>query len=188
VVSYFLEEFGKAKIDDPTQRRLYERDGDLQLRRFLASPAAIPHGRVVLVEHKFATELAGTRVGGRIDRVDEDDDGYVIVDYKTGRPKQQDVADKSLQLSTYALAMSAKKPVKLLIFQNLEDNSTVCTTRPVEALREAETRIVTVAEGIARGNFDATPGTHCAWCGYRTVCPEMEVSLPSRNGKDDRVE
>jgi len=188
VVSYFLEEFGKAKINDPTQRRLYERDGDLQLRRFLASPAAIPHGRVVLVEHKFATELAGTRVGGRIDRVDEDDDGYVIVDYKTGRPKQQDVADKSLQLSTYALAMSAKKPVKLLIFQNLEDNSTVCTTRPVEALREAETRIVTVAEGIARGNFDATPGTHCAWCGYRTVCPEMEVSLPSRNGKDDRVE
>ena len=119
---------------------------------------------------------------GRIDRVDEDDDGCVIVDYKTGRPKSQDVADQSLQLSVYALAMSSRKPVKMLVFQNLEDNSTVATLRPAAQLREAETRISAVAEGIARGEFDACPGTHCKWCGYRTVCPEMEVRLPKLNG------
>ena len=32
VVSYFLDEFKKAKIDDPVQRQLYERDGIAQLR------------------------------------------------------------------------------------------------------------------------------------------------------------
>ena len=182
VVSYFLQEFKKAKIDDVTQRRLYERDGDRQLREFLASPAAQPHGRVALVEHTFNSELAGTRMHGRIDRVDEDEDGYVIVDYKTGRPKSQDVADESLQLSVYALAMNSRKPVKLLVFQNLEDNSTVTTLRPAAQLREAETRISAVAKGIARGDFDACTGKHCSWCGYRTVCPEMEVRLPKLNG------
>jgi ATP-dependent DNA helicase UvrD/PcrA len=182
LVSYFLSEFKKSKIDDPTQRRLYERDGDRQLRKFLASPAAQPHGEVAFVEHSFISELAGARVGGRIDRVDEDVDGYVIVDYKTGRPKSQDFADNSLQLSVYALAMNAKKPVKMLIFQNLEDNSTVITSRPVEKLREAETRISSVAAGIAEGNFEACPGNHCSWCGYRTVCPATEVRLPKPNG------
>ena len=114
--------------------------------------------------------------------MDEDVDGYVIVDYKTGRPKSQDFADNSLQLSVYAMAMNAKKPVKMLIFQNLEDNSTVITSRPVEKLREAETRISSVAAGIAEGNFEACPGNHCSWCGYRTVCPATEVRLPKPNG------
>ena len=125
VVGYFLDEFKKAKIDDPTQRRLYEQDGDRQLRQFLESPAAIPQGRIAFLEYSFTEQIAGMKVVGRIDRVDEDDDGYMIVDYKTGRPKSQDFADESLQLSVYALAMSVKKPVKALLFQNLENNSTV---------------------------------------------------------------
>ena len=99
--------------------------------------------------------------------MDEDDDGYVIVDYKTGNPKSQEVADKSLQLSIYALAMSAKKPVKLLIFQNLEDNSTVSTSRPVEKLREAETRIAKVAAELPLASSMplrglTAPGAHIA--------------------------
>ena len=184
VVGYFLEEFKKTKIDDPTQRRLYERDGPRQLRTFLQSTAAQPRGQVALLEHSFACELGGANVIGRIDRVDEDNDGYVIVDYKTGNPKSQESADNSLQLSIYAMALGAKKPVKLLVFENLENNSTINTLRGPEELRETETRIAEVAAGIAAGEFEATPGRHCNWCGYRTICPEMEVSLRSPNGDD----
>ncbi|MFZ1133540.1 MAG: ATP-dependent DNA helicase [Candidatus Korobacteraceae bacterium] len=175
VVRYFLDQFAKAKIDDPTQRRLYERDGAMQLQLFLESRAAQPYGKVAMLEHSFHCEVAGTPVAGRIDRVDEDEDGYVIVDYKTGNPKSQDLADRSLQLSIYALAMSASKPVKLLVFQNLGDNSAVVTLRSPESLRKAETRIAAAASGIAAGEFEPTPGTHCNWCGYRTICPEKEV-------------
>ena len=92
---------------------------------------------------------------GRIDRVDEDADGYVIVDYKTGNPKSQKTADDSLQLSIYAMALGSNKPVKTLIFQNLEDNSTVETTRSPEDLRETEAKIAQVAAGIAAGQFEA---------------------------------
>jgi DNA helicase-2/ATP-dependent DNA helicase PcrA len=179
VVNYFLVEFEKAKVDDPVQRGLYERDGCRQLKAFLQSPAATPHGTVALLEHTFRCEIAGTRVTGRIDRVDEDADGYVIVDYKTGNSKSQDAADDSLQLSVYALAMGATKPVRALIFQNMEGNITVETTRSREDLLKTEAKIAEVAAGIAAGRFDAEPGRHCSWCAYRTVCPELEKILPA---------
>jgi DNA helicase-2/ATP-dependent DNA helicase PcrA len=178
VVSYFLEEFAKAKLQDPVQRELYERNGRRQLTAFLESPAATPRGTVALVEHWFKCEIGGTRVNGRIDRVDEDAEGYVVVDYKTGNPKSQDVADRSLQLSVYAMAMREAKPVTALIFQNLEDNTTMETTRSAFELLKTEARITEAAAGIAAGEFSATPGRHCNWCAYRTICPEMEVAVP----------
>jgi DNA helicase-2/ATP-dependent DNA helicase PcrA len=183
LTNYFLDEFRKAKIEDPVQRELYERDGCEQLRTFVASPAATPQGRVALLEHRFKCEIAGTRVIGRIDRVDEDSDGYVIVDYKTGNPKSQPTADDSLQLSVYALAMGAGKPVKALILQNLEDNTTVQSTRSRENLLETEAKIAKVAAGIAAGEFQAHIGRHCTWCAYRTICPETEVTVPSSVGE-----
>ena len=185
VERYFLDEFQKMKIDDPTQRRLYEQAGPRQLRAFLESSAARPHGSVALLEHSFKCKIAGTRVTGRIDRVDEDEAGYVIVDYKTGNPKSQDSADESLQLSVYALALGTSKPVKMLIFQNLEDNRTVETTRSTEQLRETETKISEVAAGIAAGQFEAKTGRHCKWCAYRTVCPEMEATVPLTSPEAD---
>ena len=64
----------------------------MQLQLFLESRAAQPYGKVAMLEHSFHCEVAGTPVAGRIDRVDEDEDGYVIVDDKTGNPKSQDLA------------------------------------------------------------------------------------------------
>ncbi len=178
-VSYFREEFRKAKIDDAVQRELYERDGCRQLKAFLESPAATPYGTVAMVERSFACEIGGTLVRGRVDRVDEDEDGYVIVDYKTGNPKSQEAAVRSLQLSVYAIALGGSKPVKSLIFQNLEDNSTVQTTRSRDDLLKTETKISEVAAGIAAGKFEAKVGRHCNYCAYRTICPAMEVTVPS---------
>jgi DNA helicase II / ATP-dependent DNA helicase PcrA len=178
IVQYFLQEFDEKPIADATQRRLYEKEGPEELRAFLGSSAAQPHGKIAMLEHTFSCEVAGSRVIGRIDRVDEDADGYVIVDYKTGNPKSQNTADDSVQLSVYALAMSAKKPVKMLVLQNMEDNTSIVTTRSGEELRATEAKIAGVAAGIAAGEFEAKPGRHCSWCAYRTICPEKEVNLP----------
>lgn len=175
VVASFLDEFSKAKIEEKLQREMYEENGRKQLTAFLGSAAAVPHGRVVLIEHKFKYGVDGAVISGRIDRVDEDERGLTIIDYKTGRPKNQDKADESVQLSVYALAMSKQKPVKAVVFQNLEDNSTVVTTRDSAALRKAEGKVVEVARNIADGKFEAKPGFHCAWCAYRMICPAKEV-------------
>jgi DNA helicase-2/ATP-dependent DNA helicase PcrA len=175
VIAAFLSEFEKAKIDEPLQRELYERNGRRQLLAFLSSPAAQPHGRVALLEHKIQLEVAGAQVTDRIDRVDEDGEGFTIVDYKTGRPKTQEHADRSLQLSIYALALQKMGPVKSVIFENLEDRSTVETTRASRDLQKAEKTIAEVAQKITAGEFDPDPGFHCYWCAYRMLCPEKEL-------------
>jgi DNA helicase-2/ATP-dependent DNA helicase PcrA len=175
VVQYFLQEFRDKAVDDPAQARLYERDGERQLRAFLSSEAAVPHGTVARLEHWFKVNVGSNKVVGRIDRVDEDEDGYVVIDYKTGNPKSQDTADESVQLSIYALAMGATKPVKMLVFQNMENNSATCTARTPEELQKTEKKIADVAAGIAAGNFKPKPDRHCKWCSYRMICPEHET-------------
>ena len=175
VVASFLDEFAKAKIEEPLQRELYERNGRRQLLAFLGSGAAVPRGEVKMVEYRIKLEVAGAEVTGRIDRVDEDEHGLTIIDYKTGRPKSQELADKSLQLSVYALALKKQGPVKAVIFENLEDSSTVETTRDAGDLKKAEDKIAEVARRIMAGDFEPKPGLQCSWCAYRMVCPAKEL-------------
>jgi putative RecB family exonuclease len=50
-------------------------------------------------------QMGAAKLAGRVDRMDRTGpDTVAIVDYKTGKPKSQEDADKSLQLSLYALA------------------------------------------------------------------------------------
>jgi DNA helicase-2/ATP-dependent DNA helicase PcrA len=181
VIASFMDEFAKAKIDEPLQRELYEKNGRRQLLAFLNSRAAKPYGKVSLIEHRINFEVAGAQVVGRIDRVDEDADGLTIVDYKTGRPKTQEHADDSLQLSIYALAMKKAGTVKAVIFENLEDGTTALTTRDAGDLKRAETKIAEVAGKIRDGEFKAKPGFHCSWCAYRILCPEQELVTIATN-------
>ena len=105
VIACFRDEFGKAKIEEDAQRDLYEKDGCEQLRQFLRSDLARPSGEILNNERFFRADIGGTLVKGRMDRLERiDGDRVSIVDYKTGKPKTQDDADESLQLSIYALA------------------------------------------------------------------------------------
>ena len=134
-----------------------------------------------MVEHRLELNIGGARVIGRIDRVDEDEDGLTVVDYKTGRPRNQDHADKSLQLSIYALGMSTGKPVKAVVFENLEDTSTVIATRDSRQLAKAQEEVSKAAENIKAGNFAPKTGFHCSWCAYQALCPQQELVMIGKN-------
>ena len=122
-------------------------------------------------------------VAGRIDRIDQRPDGSVaIVDYKTGKARDQEDADESLQLSLYAIAAKEKwgYEVGALSFYNLEDNVPVITTRSEGQLVEARGHVDAAARGIAAGVFEARTGMHCNFCAYRSLCPEKEKRIPRR--------
>ena len=164
VIACFLDELSKTKIDEPLQRALYEKDGRDQLSALLRSELGRSRGEILETEQRFRVEIGGAQVTGRFDRLDRLPSGEVeIVDYKTGKPKTQDDADDSLQLSIYALAArSLGHTPASLVFINLQNGIAVESRRSPQQLLEAENKVAEVAAKIAAGEFDPKPGQACA--------------------------
>ena len=182
LLQLFRDDPGMSVIQDGYQRGLYLNQGLQQLKDFLAStrPDAAPD--VLHTEEWFDVQIAGTKVAGRIDRIDRAPDGSVnIVDYKTGKARSQEDADESLQLSIYAIAASQKWGYRVgtLMFHNLEGNVPVISKRTEFQLEEARERVLNVARGIAAGNFKPKPDFYCNFCAFRGLCPAKEKQVPN---------
>ena len=176
----FRTDLATAGLGDTYQQELYEKKGTAELREFLAS-ARSADAQVLHTEEQFSIKVGETNLVGRIDRIDRTADGHVvIIDYKTGRPKSQEDADESLQLSLYALAAREKWGYRAerLVFHNLEGNTAIVTSRSDGQIDEAVARVEDIAQRIAAGQFEPKLGIHCFWCAYRSLCPKTEKAIP----------
>ena len=177
LLEQFRSALASAGIADRYQYELYLRQGREQLQQFFDGARNVPLPEVLETERRFEMQVGSAKVTGRVDRIDRTGaETVAIVDYKTGKPKSQEDADESLQLSLYALAAREAfgKRADRLIFHNLENNTAVCTTRSDGELEAAKLRVRKVAEGIAQGEFSPNPKYHCAFCPYRNLCPATE--------------
>jgi len=162
------------------QRELYEQKWIAELREFLAT-AAPERTEVLHTEESFSVTIGPTKLVGRVDRIDRaEGDAVVITDYKTGRPRSQEDADESLQLSIYALAARERwgYHAERLVFHNLEGNARVSTERSQVQIDEAKLKVAEIAGKIAAGKFDPKAGMQCGWCAYRVLCPKTEKRIP----------
>jgi DNA helicase-2/ATP-dependent DNA helicase PcrA len=180
LLEQFRSALADARIADRYQYELYLRQGNEQLRQFLDGARSSAAPDVIETERRFELQMGATKLAGRVDRIDRTGaDTVCVVDYKTGKPKSQEEADESLQLSLYALAAKEAFGTRAdrLVFFNLENNAAVSTTRNDAQLEEAKLRVLNAAECIAAGEFGPKQGYQCRLCPYRNLCPATEKAL-----------
>ncbi|MGA2475061.1 MAG: ATP-dependent DNA helicase [Terriglobia bacterium] len=175
----------KTEFEDEYQEQAYKQAGLEQLRAFVEkqeSSETLP----LSMESSFSLDLGEVWLQGRIDQISplaphtrEGERAVELVDYKTGKPRSQKDADKSLQLSVYALAAQEQmklRPVRLT-FYCLTNNEPVHTVRTEQDLEAVKTEILTVADRIRQNHFPATPGFVCKFCDYQPICPAHEENF-----------
>ncbi len=137
-------------------------------------------GEPIHLEKKFILKIGPTQLIGSIDRVDKlPDGGFEIVDYKTGKVKEQKYVDKDTQLSIYALGSKEALGIepKSLALYFVGENKKVSTTRSPEQLEKKRQEITQKIEEIKSSNFEPKISVLCKWCPYQTLCPAYRRDL-----------
>lgn len=130
------------------------------------------------MEKGFRLKLGTHTIKGVIDRVDpfvesgKPTDGIEIMDYKTGKvPSSAKGIDWS-QLILYAIAADEAmgETPKRLTFYYLFENKPFSKEVEKADLVRIKIWAEELISAILKGDFRATPGHHCGYCDYKTIC------------------
>jgi DNA helicase-2/ATP-dependent DNA helicase PcrA len=184
----FEIEWTSAGFEDDYQEQEYKKDGLAQLRAFHANTLASPPN-VIAQEKVFELPMDNNVVlTGRMDQVNRLGPGEEeIVDYKTGRPRNEDKAKKDVQLSVYALAACEVfdwNPARLTL-HFLQTNQPVSATRDDKQLKKVRAEIQEAAADIRAGEFPAKPGFACRFCDYESICPAREQGAAASSSGEE---
>jgi len=152
-------------------------------------------GRVLVATEKpfeVTISVAGreVRLRGRLDRVELDDEGkVVVVDLKTGRyPQSAPKVERHLQLATYQRVVAEQglddvhgepggaELVHLRHDQGARSTSVkVQQQQPYPAGEEIlEQALLNAVAFVGNETFHASPGDSCSYCPFTTACPAQD--------------
>jgi DNA helicase-2/ATP-dependent DNA helicase PcrA len=158
---------------DKEQKEKYYKKGKDILKSFHEDFAA-NKPKVKFLEQTFTLKVGEYTFTGRIDRVDDVGDVVEIVDYKTGRPKDENLsADDKKQLLFYQIAAEDVLKLKLqnLTYYYLEGGKKVSFLGKEKDKDWLKQKFLENIAAIKAQKFEATPGPHvCPYCDYRDIC------------------
>ncbi len=153
-------------------------------KAFLESPYGTEPAALVEAPFSLTTE-SGYEVRGRIDAVYERDQGWEIVDFKSGR--RRDDSARMVQLEAYALAATEvdfgiAPPERIdVTFVYLGGGLDVHTEHADEAWRrDAAHHLEDLTGAIEADRFDPVPGEWCHNCDYLRFCPTGRREVSAR--------
>ena len=158
-----------------------------------------PEQDPVGVERTVALRTDKLAFSGRVDRIDERGGNAVVVDYKTGRsvPRDTDVrASMALALYAEATSRTLRKPSRRVELHHLPTGTVAVWDHSDESVARHVQRADSIgAEALqtiqrakpdddADAAFPAKPGSLCAWCDFRSHCPEGQKAGPAHKPWD----
>jgi ATP-dependent helicase/DNAse subunit B len=152
-----------------------------KLKRAIENTEFLPADRQVLeLEKYFNGQWEGLKFRGRIDRVDRNSHGIVLIDYKSGSKNYQLIknslgkAEIDLQLPIYRLAAAPnlypKENVDRVIYYSISDAKELSPKESKENLNQA---IVKLKQLMEQGSYRVDPDikeTACTFCDLDPVC------------------
>ncbi|NQT49308.1 UvrD-helicase domain-containing protein [Candidatus Kuenenbacteria bacterium] len=176
------ELYEECWIDDwyenETQKQEYYKKGKELLNNFHENFKR-NNPKVKFLEQSFNIKLGGYSFGGRIDRVDELENGMAeIVDYKTGQSKEKLSTDDRRQLLFYQIAAEEALNLKLekLTYNYLESGTELSFLGKEADKQKLKDRFLENIEQIKDQNFDPKPSVHiCAFCDYKNICDFRKI-------------
>lgn len=131
-----------------------------------------------LIEDQFRVRFEDLELVGRIDRVDQLEDGkYELIDYKTGHS----VYERELQVASYSLGLQLKYKFDVIRFSYhfLASGKTTTISVTPDLVGEGLRRIKDIVAAIrSTKKFTATPNQLCGWCDFIELCPLYSERAP----------
>jgi len=156
---------------DQKQRDEYFKEGEDSLKQYFILLKSNPP-KPKSLEQGFTLKIGEIAIKGRIDRIDDVEDGVELIDYKTGTPKDELKKEDREQLLIYQMAIEDVlhlKPVKLT-YHYLNNHSEQSFIGTPEELSELKEKILEEYARMKDSNFAATPGWQCRFCDFRDIC------------------
>jgi CRISPR/Cas system-associated exonuclease Cas4 (RecB family) len=110
---------------------------------------------------------------GLVDRVDLDNNKLTIIDYKTGKLREENKDDRQFQVDCYEYLIAKKYPEykitkKILFF--LKENKIV--EYKVKDVSDTEKEILTIASIVEEdAKMEPRKNNLCNYCDYKIICP-----------------
>jgi len=134
------------------------------------------------LEESFEVHIGSTVFVGKIDRIDfvrknGDATEVKIIDYKTGKEKEEKDIKDDLQLPLYALFAEQKLGLKVVKAEYIyvETGKRLEVDLSSERRELAKERLVEVTNLVREGKFAPTPGFLCRYCDYNSICKYAEL-------------
>lgn len=125
-------------------------------------------------ELSFELAIGDDRLRGVIDRIDEEEDGLVIVDFKSGARKlSPEEATRDLQLTVYAFAaqqLYGRSTARVAQYY-LRDGTYQRSLRGPEDFAWLIADVLPYARRVLREvQYPARVGYWCNWCDFKAIC------------------
>ena len=150
----------------------------------LEDPASVD---VQATEQQVSVALDGVPFRGVVDRVESEQDGLVISDYKSGRaPTARYAPGRLQQVLLYAAAIAeetGERPVRARLLY-LGQKIVATGVTPVElggAVEQLKSTWDAIGDACHTDDFSARPGPLCDYCPYAELCPEGQAERIRRS-------